>query len=452
MKPNFASDTSLSGLWHFLPYQLRWLRDGSRLKIMEKSRQIGLSYATAYSAVRRAAAHDARLDVWVSSRDEFQAKLFLQDCKQWADLLWHVAVDLGIRLLEGDSRASAYTLQFANGRCIYSLSSNPNALAGKRGHVILDEFALHQDQALLYRVAKPVTLWGGQLEIISTHRGANSLFNRLLLDIQSGKASAGWSHHRVTLADAAAQGLVDRINRKNNGEETPESFVQRLHSECLSEDEWLQEYCCTPANEQCGFLTGELITACEEPDAGATTWSLEQLRMARNPLYLGVDVGRKHDLTVLDVGELIGDVMHDRFRLVLEHRSFDEIEHWLWRLLELSRLQRACLDATGMGLQLAERAQKRFGWKVEPITFTAPLKEQLAYVVRTGLEQRRLRLACDPALREDLLAVRKEVTTAGTLRFNGDASDGHCDRFWALALRQHAAARTNAFARPMFLD
>ena len=29
-------------------------------------------------------------------------------------------------------------------------------LAGKRGHVKLDEFALHQDQRLLYQVAKPV--------------------------------------------------------------------------------------------------------------------------------------------------------------------------------------------------------------------------------------------------------------------------------------------------------
>ena len=29
------------------------------------------------------------------------------------------------------------------------------------------------------------------------------------------------------------------------------------------------------------------------------------------------------------------------------------------------------MDATGMGMQLAERARERFRWKVEPITFTA---------------------------------------------------------------------------------
>ena len=82
-----------------------------------------------------------------------------------------------------DGKGSASVLEFANGRRIYSLSSNPNALAGKRGHVILDEFALHKDQRTLYRVAKPVTQWGGQLEIISTHRGAGTVFNELIRGI-----------------------------------------------------------------------------------------------------------------------------------------------------------------------------------------------------------------------------------------------------------------------------
>ena len=32
----------------FLPYQEKWIRDTSRLKLMEKARQIGLSWSTAY--------------------------------------------------------------------------------------------------------------------------------------------------------------------------------------------------------------------------------------------------------------------------------------------------------------------------------------------------------------------------------------------------------------------
>lgn len=36
----------------FLPFQEAWIRDRSRIKLIEKSRQIGLSWSTAYDIVR----------------------------------------------------------------------------------------------------------------------------------------------------------------------------------------------------------------------------------------------------------------------------------------------------------------------------------------------------------------------------------------------------------------
>src|SRR5260370_29710358 len=110
-----------------------------------------------------------------------------------AKILDLAVAPLGLQLLDPKSNLSAHVLHFASGRRIYCLSSNPNALAGKRGHVKLDEFALHQDQRLLYRVAKPVTMWGGQLSIISTHRGAHTLFNQLIQDIRENGNPMGWS-------------------------------------------------------------------------------------------------------------------------------------------------------------------------------------------------------------------------------------------------------------------
>lgn len=57
------------------------------LRIIQKSRQVGISYADAYDSVVKASARDARLDVWISSRDQAHAKLYLEDCKYWAVLL-----------------------------------------------------------------------------------------------------------------------------------------------------------------------------------------------------------------------------------------------------------------------------------------------------------------------------------------------------------------------------
>jgi phage FluMu gp28-like protein len=167
-------------------------------------------------------------------------------------------------------------------------------------------------------------------------------------------------------------------------------------------------------------------------------------RSIRKPqLYLGVDVARKHDLCVLDVGEKIGDVVWDRLRAELRGKSFSEIKFELYRLLKLRALKRCCIDASGLGLQLAEEAEQIFGWKVEPITFTPAVKEELAYGLRSDFQDRRLRIVCDDKLRADLRGIKKEVTASGNIRFAGESGDGHCDRFWALALRQHAV-RWNA--------
>ena len=88
-----------------LPYQRRWVLDPARIKVMEKSRQIGISWASAYSLVRRKTITGARYDGWVSSRDEIQARLFLDDCKHFAGILKTACRDLGVELI-GDEKTT----------------------------------------------------------------------------------------------------------------------------------------------------------------------------------------------------------------------------------------------------------------------------------------------------------------------------------------------------------
>jgi hypothetical protein len=106
---------------YFLPYQQRWLLDQSPLRIIQKSRQVGITYVDAYDSVIKAGTKGARLDVWISSRDQPQAKLYLEDCKYWATFLHLAATDLGEVVLDKENNISAYVLQFANGRRIYPI-------------------------------------------------------------------------------------------------------------------------------------------------------------------------------------------------------------------------------------------------------------------------------------------------------------------------------------------
>jgi phage FluMu gp28-like protein len=103
-------------------------------------------------------------------------------------------------------------------------------------------------------------------------------------------------------------------------------------------------------------------------------------------------------------------------------------------------IRRCALDASGLGLMLAEELQARWGARVEPVVFTAAVKEELAVRVKRLLEERRLLLPYDPVIRASLAAVKRYVTPAGNIRFDADRTDAsHADHFWALALALAAA-------------
>ncbi|MCX6904971.1 MAG: hypothetical protein NTW03_16130 [Verrucomicrobia bacterium] len=505
-----------------LPFQRAWVRDPARLKLAEKARQIGWTWATAYGLVRRKvlglggpgpgfqiscavqrdwATHEAppplrgtqeegggccksssllqprrqtsksgsgrscpaptpqtpgpKCDAWISSRDEIQARLFLEDCRHFLQLLHDPAAkDLCQRALVQGGQ-TAYVLQLANGLRLHSMSSNPDAQAGKRGDRILDEFALHPDPRRLYAIAYPGITWGGALEIFSTHRGSANFFNQLVNEARYQGNPKGFSLHRVTLQDALEQGFLFKLQQKLPPDDERQAMDEAAYYDfirqgCPDEETFQQEYCCNPSDDQSAFLSYELITGCEDAMWGADSPVREAQSPADKavrapadmPLYLGVDVGRDHDLTVLWVLEQAGDVARTVAVECLQNQPFDAQEAALAAWLEQPALARCCIDATGLGRQFAERAQQRFGaYRVEAVHFTGAVKEELAYPVRVAFERCAVRIPEDRFIRADLRAVKKETTASGNIRFSADrGKNGHADRFWALALALHAAA------------
>ena len=191
---------------------------------------------------------------------------------------------------------------------------------------------------------------------------------------------------------------------------------------------------CVPADDDVAFLEYDLIAACE----------YEQLVDWRQPegreLYLGVDIGRKKDLTVLWVVERLGDVLYTRHVECLANMPKPQQDAIIWPWI--ARCRRTCIDGTGLGIGCVDVARRRFGeYRVECVTFTAKVKEELAYPLRGAMQDRKLRIPYDPTIRSDLRSVTKQTTAAGNIRFTAERTpDGHADRFWALALAVHAAA------------
>jgi len=418
----------------FLPYQKRWLDDKSPIKIWEKSRRIGATYVQSYEDVYDCLSGKVPA-VWFSSADESAAREYILYCEHWAKKFKTALELVGDKTYDDKKGLKTYVLEFASGPRITALSSNPKGFRSKGGKVVLDEFAHHEDQEALYRAAKPSTTWGYPLRILSTHNGVNCRFYKQVEAIKAGKQT-GWKLHSTPIQLAVDEGLYDAIAGHKTTQAVRQEWLDQLRKDCFDEETWLQEYCCIPINEADSFLTYEMLADCEAEGL------LRPLSECTGDLFLGADIGRRKDLTCFFILEKIGSRLFTRAIIVLEKTPYSIQRQILYDILRHPRFRRACIDATGIGNQLAEEAAEAFGKnRVEAVMFTGKVKEDLAFGLRTSIEDKQLLIPPDFALREDFHSVRRITTVAGNIRFDVSRADtdGHADRFWAAALARQAA-------------
>ena len=246
----------------FLDYQTRWILDNSRLKLLLKSRQVGATFCTAYRVVRETSTKSARNDTYITSRDEPGAMEFLLDVKRFANLFSVGVKDLGQEIIDQDGH-TAHILRFSNGLRVHSMSSNPDAQAGRRGTRIIDEAALHADPRKMYTFAVPGTTWGGTVSLISTPRGSQNYFNELVREITERDNPKGFSFHKVSLEDALNAGLLFKIQSKleeNNPQMqmTEDDYFSFVRASCADEESFQQEYCCVPSDDNSAFLSYQI--------------------------------------------------------------------------------------------------------------------------------------------------------------------------------------------------
>jgi len=417
----------------FLPYQQRWLEDNSTYKIWEKSRRIGATYVQSFEDVRDCVSKAVE-EVWFSSADESAAREYIEYCQKWVKLFNSAAKFLGSVVIDSDNDIKAYVIEFTNGTTINALSSNPKRFRSKGGKIILDEYAHHNNPQDLWSAASPCTMWGAPTRILSTHNGQNCQFYKFIADIKAKKLD--WSLHTTPLQLAVAEGLVDKICEKETTDEERQLWLEKQEKNCVSTYTWLQEYCCIAVDETSAFLPYELIIPCEADDL------LQSLENIKGCLYVGMDIGRDHDLSVIWVLEKLGKVVYTRLVKPLPNMLYQKQEEELYKILNHPKFRRCCLDATGLGNQFAERASLEFGkYRVEGLKFTNPLKGDLAYGLRTHFENRTVYIPSKPEIREDLHSIQRTTTSSGHTRFDAERSalTGHADRFWALALALYAA-------------
>lgn len=425
---------------YFLPYQVCWLQDRSRRKIQRKSRRIGWTYCQSFEDVRDCVEKPG-LPVWFSSADESAAKEWVLYCEQWCRIYKAAGaiLKIGEEILDEKEGVRALVIRLKNGSRLHGLSSNPTAFRSKGGKVVLDEFDWHKDQRGMYAAAKPCITWGYDLRIGSTYKSDSGLYHQFIRDAEKATAEGRepvFSLHSVDIFQAVEQGLLDKIFGRPTTQEEREKWLDEERQACGDENIWLQEYCCTPVDENAAFLTWDLILPCEDEKAGVPDLA------GSGPFYVGMDIGRRRDLTIIWVDEEVGDVLWTREVVRMKGASFAQQDAELDRVFRQYRPRRICMDQTGLGEKPVEDAQRRYGqYLVEGVLFTATVKQDLAFALRRKYEDKQVRAPLDRDIRNAHHAVKKTTTVAGNVRFDADRTDqGHADEFWAHALAVHAAS------------
>ncbi|MGX2951601.1 terminase large subunit domain-containing protein [Ursidibacter sp. B-7004-1] len=401
-----------------LGYQKRWIADESQLKIAEKSRRTGLTWAEAADDVLIASRTKASggSDVFYIGSNKEMAREFIDACAMWAEKFNRASGEIQEEIFNDENKdILTYVIYFSSGFKIKALSSNPKNLRGMQGVVVIDEAAFHEYLAEVLKAALALTMWGAKVRLISTHNGADNLFNELILDSRAGKKR--YSVHTITLDDACAEGLYQRICQVSKREWTPEKEVEwkeNLLNDTATKEDAEEEYFCVPKNGSGLWLSRALIerqmseeTPVIRLEAKAefsltpeyeryqeiNDWCETELApvlaiLEPNLLhFLGEDFARSGDRTSFVVLAQQQNLVKS-VRLIVElgnmpYKQQEQIVHYI--LQGLPNFAGAAFDARGNGGYLAESAKDSYGTLIDCVQLsekwyrenTAPFKAAL---------------------------------------------------------------------------
>ncbi len=381
-------------------HQAEWLEDQSDLKLAEKGRRTGITFAEALGDTLLAAAARSAggSNVFYIGDTKDKGREFVGYVAHFARVVAGELAAIEEFLFEdrrddGSSQfISAFRVRFASGYRVEALSSRPENIRGLQGTVVIDEAAFHQDVRGVLDAVNALLIWGGKIRVISTHNGVNNPFNELVREARAGKVP--FAVHHIPFRTAIENGLYRRVclmTGKTWSTEAEAEWEARIRAAYGPRTAAMrQELDAIPAEAEGAALTRVQIEACMEGGIPIVRWTCsdefknrpEDLRKAEcrvfcerdlrpilerldvhRPHVFGEDFARSGDLAATLVASIERDLTR-RTQLLLELRNvpFDQQREILFYVADrLPRFAGGALDANGNGAYLAEVAQQRWG-------------------------------------------------------------------------------------------
>jgi phage FluMu gp28-like protein len=388
-----------------LPSQVDYVLNNADILGVEKGRQQGFTWVSAYRVLRRIFTTEIPQDHYWVSRDEFTAKLFLKEVKLWLSVMNEIhnhKREFKEEIVNLKKDVQAFKITFNCSSTIYVMSSSIDGLVGKTGHIYIDEAAVHKDFERMFSIAEPCATWGGSLTFISTHRSKQNFFYKLCDRIRKGEIVGG-ELMTITLERILTEEFIwerdgkqirggtyiDRVNARNRILGKPEfrtaqEFYDNKLTNAASQDIFMQEYMCIPADaEQTQAVSEDQLKSIMVP-------SVEILSAPKHGkrYYAGIDIGRNRDLTCIWICEDISDnkqpMLVTRFIETISKTEFSKQEKRMVEVLKQWKPRFCFIDGTNVGANIAENLEKRFSfceaWKFTAKTRPKSISDLCAFI------------------------------------------------------------------------
>lgn len=408
-----------------MAHQVEWIEDKADLKLAEKGRRTGITFAEALDDTITAATRrtDGGDNVFYIGDTKDKGREFIGYVAKFAKAITAESGGIEEFLFEdqqpdGSTKyISSYRIRFASGFRIEALSSRPENIRGLQGIVVIDEAAFHQDVRGVLDAVNALLIWGGKIRVISTHNGVLNPFNELIRETKAGKVP--FSLHHYPFSVAVKNGLYKRVCTLKGEIWTPsakQAWENRIRGAYgVRQAAMRQELDAIPADQEGAALTRVQIENCmkagipvlrwackdEFKDWSETQRTLEALQWCEQHLKplldsldrrrqhaFGEDFARSGDATAIVPLEIGQDLVR-RVPFIVELRNvpFDQQREILYYIVDrLPRLAGGALDARGNGAYLAEKAAQRYGSTVMEVQLSSVwyAKEMPAYIEAFG--------------------------------------------------------------------
>lgn len=416
-------------------FQAGFLLHRGKFRCQNKARQIGFSFCIACEALARNHLKDRHVSVCVSYN--------LDDAKEKVALVKELHDELPLEFQKKmviDSKTVVGFQSNNSKRRISKVISNPaKAPRGKSGDVYLDELAHCANDKAIYQGAVAVTARsGGQLTVGSTPLGQRGVFHGIYSDPKEYRGywrqNVPWwlCRHFSKIADDAdlcrlAWSLPTEVRVERYA---TQDLIDMFGAMPL--EDFRQEFECEFQDERVAFFPYDLIEPCAQKELHEIP-VYDNLRMLAmkakdlGPLYAGFDVGRSKHPSELHIFDREGAVYSLRYQESFRNMPFPKQRERLFEIITTLRpfLKRFRIDETGLGKNLAEDLSAKFGGVIEPVTFTMPVKEELANGLKILMQERNIVLARCRSTIAQIHSIKQKLTTAGNSIFDSERNRHH---------------------------